>query len=92
MTDQVSKLSDRVLLLRSAMFALYLAIGLLVLTSIAIGIVSLINWELSWIPVTTGLFGATSLLHASFLLVREANLAVVSTLREIEFVRSRMNA
>ena len=54
MTDQVSKLSERALLLRSAMFALYLAIGLLVLTSISIGIVSLIDWGEGWISVTTG--------------------------------------
>ena len=91
MSDQVARLSERLMLLRSAMVSLYLAIGLLVLTSISIGLVVMFGLGLNWIPVTIGLIGATSLLFASALLVREANLAVASTMKEIAFVRSRMD-
>jgi hypothetical protein len=91
MGDQVSRLSERVMLLRGAMVCLYLAIGLLVLSSISIGLLSLFDWNLSWFPVVAGLAGAASLLKASLLLVKEANMAVASTLQEIEFIRLRMN-
>jgi len=85
--EQISILSKRALLLRSAMTALYSAIGFLVVTSIAVGIVAALNWIYGWLPVVTGLCGACALLFGSLLLVREARLAVGSTLQEMAYVR-----
>lgn len=85
--DQLSWLSDRAILLRAALTSLYIAIGLLIGTSIAIGIVSLFQWQYSWVPVVGGLIGACALLSGSVLLIKEAKLAVVSTLHEMRFVR-----
>jgi len=53
--DQIEWLSKRLMLLRSAMTALYAAIGLLVTTSIAVGVASLFQWRYGWIPVVLGL-------------------------------------
>lgn len=85
--DQLTRLSQRALLLRTALTTLYIAIGLLVATSISIGLVALIEWRYGWLPVTLGLAGSGALLVGSLLLVREARLAVGSTLQEMEFVR-----
>ena len=85
---QLSILTARVLLLRTAMTALYTAIGLLVMTSIAVGVTAAWQWRYGWIPVVLGLGGACALLYGSLLLVREARFAVNSTLQEMSFVRA----
>lgn len=85
--DQLSQLSQRAVLLRSTMTALYTAIGLLVGTSILVGIVALLQWRYSSVPVALGFAGACALLYGSLLLVREARLAVRSTLQEVSFAQ-----
>jgi len=85
--DQLAQLSARAVLLRSAMTALYSAIGLLVGTSILVGVVALLQWRYSSLPVLLGFAGACALLYGSLLLVREARLALHSTLQEVSFAR-----
>lgn len=85
--EQLSILSSRALLLRSALTSFYLAIGLLVATSIAVGIVAALRWQYGWIPVVTGLGGACALLWGSLLLVREARQAIGFTLHELAEIR-----
>jgi hypothetical protein len=87
LADQLAQLSARAVLLRSAMTALYSAIGLLVGTSILVGVVALLQWQYSSLPVVVGFAGACALLYGSLLLVREARLAVRSTLEEVSFAR-----
>ncbi len=86
-SDQLVKLSKRVLLLRSALTVFYSSIGLLVATSIAIGLVAALRWSYGWVPVTIGLCGACALLYGTLLLVREGRLAVGSTLQELAYAR-----
>jgi hypothetical protein len=85
--SQLGQLARRVLLLRSAMTALYSAIGLLIATSIGVGVFHLLAWTAVWVPVALGLSGACALLYGSLLLVREARLAIVSTLEEMAYAR-----
>jgi Protein of unknown function (DUF2721) len=85
--EQLAQLSQRAVLLRSAMTALYTAIGLLVGTSILVGLVALLQWRYSSMPVLVGFAGACALLYGSLLLVREARLAVRSTLQEVSFAQ-----
>jgi hypothetical protein len=80
--DQLSQQSQRALLLRSALSALYAAIGFLVGTSILVSVVALLQWPYAWLPVILALAGAGALLYASLILIREARLGVRSTLRE----------
>ena len=84
--DQIVWLSKRLMLLRSAMTILYAAIGLLVTTSIAIGVGSLLQWRYGWISVVLGLLGAGALLYSSLLLVQEARIAIRSTMHELAFL------
>lgn len=82
LVHQVRALSARVTALRTALSVLYAAIGLFIATSIAVGIVSALGVQAGWVPVSPALLGAGALLYASSLLVREARLAVVTTLEE----------
>lgn len=88
--SQLPVLASRALLLRSALGVLYAAIGLLVATSIAVGISAAVGWTYGWVPVISGLAGASALFWGSLLLVREARLAVGSTLQEMEFLRKEV--
>lgn len=89
--EQLPVLSRRALLLRSALTALYLAIGLLVATSIAVGVVAVLGWAYGWVPIVLGLAGACALLYGSLLLVREARLAIGFTLRELTEIQDMVN-
>lgn len=85
--EQIPLLSSRALLLRSALTAFYSAIGLLVTTSIAVGVVAALRWNHGWVPVVSGLAGGCALLYGSLLLIREARLAIGFTLKEMDFLR-----
>lgn len=86
--DQLARLSKRIMLLRSALMSLYAAIGLFVATSVAICVVTIMQWRYGWLTVIFSLVGGVTLLYGSLLLVTEARQAVTSTLRELDFVRS----
>lgn len=79
---QVRALTGRARLLRTAMTVLYAAIGLFIATSIAVGVIRALGVAAGWAPVALALLGTCALLHASWLLVREARMAVISTLEE----------
>jgi hypothetical protein len=90
--SQLNQLARRVLLLRSALTAFYTAIGLLVATSIGIALVVLLGWASSVLALAPGLAGACALFYGSLLLVREARLAVHSTLEEMAYAREAVGA
>lgn len=84
LADQLPRLSQRALMLRTALTVLYCAIALLVGCSFTIGLGGILQGVPAWIPVGLGILGAGALLHASLLLIREARSAVSSTLQEME--------
>jgi hypothetical protein len=90
LSDQLGKLSARVLLLRTALTVLYSGVGFLVAASIAVGLSAALGWSYGWIPVSLGLAGAGALFHSTLLLVREGRLALGSTLQELERARRSM--
>ena len=83
--SQLNDLARRALLLRSAIAALYVAIGFLIATSIGVGIFTAFGFDYSWLPITLGMLGTGGLLWATALLVREARLAIASTLEEMQY-------
>ena len=83
--SQLRDLSRRALLLRSAIAALYVAIAFLIATSIGVGIFTAFGFDYAWIPITLGMVGTGGLLWATALLVREARLAIASTLEEMAY-------
>jgi Protein of unknown function (DUF2721) len=89
-TEQLEKLSARIRYLVPAIATLYTAIGLLVASSISVGVVAVAGWRTSWFPVALGLIGVCALFYASTLLMREVRLAAGSTLNEMNYVRRVM--
>src|SRR6266850_5654059 len=77
--DQLDKLTSRSRLLQRALTTFYLAVGVFVATSVAIGVVSFFNGRFGWVPVTMGLAGASFLFYGSMLAVFEARLALSTT-------------
>jgi hypothetical protein len=85
--SQLGSLTERALILRSALAALYTAIGLLVATSVGVGILTLVGRGASWPPIALAILGSCALLYGSVLLVREGRLAIGSTLEEMRYVQ-----
>jgi hypothetical protein len=83
---QLDRLTSRSRLLQRALTTFYLAVGVFVATSVAIGIVALFEGHGGWIPVVAGLIGAFFLFYGSMLLVFEARLALSTTHAEMDFV------
>jgi len=86
--NQLTSLTKRALLLRSALAALYSAIGLLVATSVNVGVLTMLR--LRWVlpPTLLAITGSCALLWGSLLLVREGRLAIGSTLEEMNYART----
>jgi len=90
--DQLDKLTSRSRLLQRALTTFYLAVGVFVATSLAIGAVAfffargLSTGRGAWLPVAMGLIGALFLLYGSMLLVFEARLALSTTHAEMDFI------
>jgi len=84
--DQLDKLTSRSRLLQRSLTTFYLAVGVFVATSVAIGVVSFFSSRFAIIPVAFGLIGAFFLFYGSMLLVFEARLALSTTHAEMDFV------
>ena len=87
--DQLDKLTSRARILQRTMTVLYIAVGLFVATSVAIGIVAFVGARYSyswWLPVGLGLIGASFLFYGSVLMINEARLAFRALMAEMDFV------
>ena len=84
--DQLDKLTSRSRLLQRALTTFYLAVGVFVATSVAIGVVAFFSARGAWVPVVMGLIGAMFLFYGSILLVFEARLALSTTHAEMDFI------
>lgn len=85
--DQLDKLTTRARLLQRCMTIFYLALGIFVLTSVAIGVVAAAGGHnYGWLPVVTGLVGASFLFYGSIQLILEARLALSTISAEMDFI------
>ncbi|HEY0319635.1 MAG TPA: DUF2721 domain-containing protein [Pyrinomonadaceae bacterium] len=84
--EQLDKLTSRARLLQRCMVVFYMALGIFVATSVAIGIVAVSGARYHWIPVVTGLIGACFLFYGSILLIFEARLALTTIHMEMDFI------
>jgi hypothetical protein len=76
----------RARLLQRAMSRLYLDISFFIGTSVAIGVVSLLNVDTGWIPLLLGFIGAGLLFSASVYLIIESRLAMATTYEEMDYI------
>jgi hypothetical protein len=85
--NQLDKLTSRARILQRSMVAFYLALGMFVATSVAIGVVALKSHRLyNLIPIVVGLLGAIFLFYGSMLLIFEARLALSTIHLEMDFI------
>lgn len=84
-TDQLQRLVRRIGLLQNALTSLYFAIGLLVATSISLGVSGAVPAVAGFWPVGLGICGAAALFFASTLLVWEVRIAVHGSYVELAY-------
>src|ERR671938_360935 len=72
-------------ILQRAMVVFYMALGLFVATSVAIGVLAYVP-RITWLPVVLGLSGASFLFYGSIILIVEARLAFRALMSEMDFV------
>ena len=84
---QMDKLTSRARILQRSMVTFYLALGMFVATSVAIGVVAVAgNSRYNIVPVILGLVGACFLFYGSMLLIFEARLALSTIHLEMDFI------
>ena len=84
---QLDKLTSRSRILQRSMVTFYLALGMFVATSVAIGVVGIVNRpSYNIVPVIVGLIGACFLSYGSMLLIFEARLALSTIHLEMDFI------
>ena len=83
--DQLDRLTSRARLLQRSITSLYSSLGILVGTSVAIGIVALAG-TYQWIPIVLTLIAIVFLFYASILLIFEARLALAGIHAEMDFL------
>ena len=85
--DQLRKATARAILLQRAMSALYLALTLLIGSSVTIGIESAIGWPHPSAPVIVAMAAVSILFYAAILLLAESRIALRAIDREMGFTR-----
>ncbi|HKR00078.1 MAG TPA: DUF2721 domain-containing protein [Pyrinomonadaceae bacterium] len=83
---QLDRLTSRARILQRSMTTFYVALGIFVSTSVAIGIVAVTGARYNWIPVVVALLGACCLFYGSMLLIFEARLALSTIHMEMDFI------
>src|SRR5690242_6144522 len=84
--DQLDRLTSRARILQRSMTSFYVALGIFVATSFAIGLVAIVRGRYTWIPVVLSLSGAALLFYGSMLQILEARQALAATYREMDFI------
>ena len=82
----IRKQTRRAVLLARALMVFYIATGMFVATSVAIGFITLVAPRSTWLPVVLGLIGATLLLVGSVILIIEARQAIGTLSAETSFL------
>jgi len=85
---QLDSATTRARLVQRALTQLYLALGIFLATSIALGVIAMAGFDQAWIPLTLGLVGVLLLFSASVLLIFESRISMKSTYAEMDYIRS----
>jgi len=85
--SQLDKLTSRARILQRSMVTFYMALGMFVATSVAIGAVGIAgNQRYTVVPVIVGMLGACFLFYGSMLLIVEARMALSTVHAEMDFI------
>jgi hypothetical protein len=84
--EQLEKTAERARILQKALSRLYAGVGMFVATSVSIGLLATLEFNLAWIPLLLGFIGAGLLFSASVMLIFESRIALALTYEEMDFV------
>jgi hypothetical protein len=82
---QISKTTQRSVLLQRVMSMLYIALMFFISSSLLIGVFEIMAWVRHWILIAVPMAGAVALFSASILLILETRLAISSVEQEMKF-------
>ena len=83
--------AKRAKLLARALMVFYIATGMFVATSVAIGLITILSASYAWVPVVLGITGACLLLVGSSVLIVEAQMAIRTLHVETSFLGKLVN-
>jgi hypothetical protein len=83
---QLERQMHRARLIQRSMVAFYSALGVFVLTSLAIAVFNSVARNYTWVAVLLGVSGALFMLYGSILLIIESRMALYAVITEMEFV------
>lgn len=86
LAEQMQRVSGRLKMLARALTIFYLAGAMFIATSVALGIVSLLDAKYTWVPVTLGIAGACLLFYGSIMMIFEARLTLGALHSEMGFL------
>jgi type IV secretory pathway VirB6-like protein len=86
LTMQLSFAARRARLLQQVMTTLHLTLGIFIASIFSIGVFELINSSATWVVAALSVLGASLLLYASILLIRESRLAVADVAEETAYL------
>ena len=81
--ELLDKVTTRSRILQRALFVFYCSLAIFVLTSLTIGVVSLLN-QYAWTPIPIGLIGMLFVFYGSILMMRESRMATITTNAEMD--------
>ena len=88
--EHLDNFTSRARILQRSMVTFYLALGMFVATSVAIGIVAILgNPRYNLVPIIAGILGACFLFYGSMLLIFEARLALSTIHAEMDYIWGR---
>lgn len=82
---QLELVARRVRLLQRALALLYVTLSVFVATSIAIGLVQVVDTAYDWLPLVLAMIGAAVFLFTCWLLVSETRIALATVRIEMDF-------
>jgi hypothetical protein len=82
---QITKSTQRSVLLQRVMSMLYIALMFFITSSLLIGVFEIMDWVRHWILIAVPMAGAVALFSASILLILETRLAITSVEQEMKF-------
>lgn len=86
LTLQLSFAARRAKLLQEVMTMLHLTLGIFIASIFSIGVFELINSSATWVVAALSVLGASMLLYASILLIRESRLAIADVAEETAYL------
>lgn len=84
--DQLHRATRRARHLQSAMAMLYIGLSMFIATSVALGVLALLQLNVVWVPLVFGFIGAGLMFWASIYLLLESRIALASTLAEMAYI------